>query len=287
MAKKKSLAQMTEKERRREAKKIQKQIAQGRKKIKLPDGRVIDGKQQRALREHGQQLRSYYEQTKTYLNFGLAAAIIARVATAWAIPGGFRVLVCILCVPFILLLRVLLNALVPAKYVRQNGQVQMVQESGGSNFHNALFLLASTIEVTKFFQFVLEVFRSASTSTDATLRDLAADGDVASEDPSATGNNDEFVGGEGGNSNNDKDWKPPEPQPPTPKVYDIESQNIFTRMFLYSIPFVFGGALVLFVVVAYLRATAHDPQFGGSNLRVVPVSECVEWFWFCSKSVNE
>jgi len=245
MPKKKSVAEMSEKERRRHSKKIEKQIRQGKKKIKLPDGRVLDGKRIREQRTTGSELRGYYQRIQLYLTGVVITAITARVFTAWEIPAGFRVLVFLLCVPIFFGLQVLLNALVPQKVNHE--QRQIVVEGGGS-YYNALFTLAMTIELTKFVQYFLAVVRGASDSTDEgdDAESITADGETP----------------------DDENWTPP---PPKKQFFEMSQQSNMTKVFLYGIPFMFGAAVVLFGMVAFLRATSRDPLFGGNNLRSVRV----------------
>ena len=194
-SKKRSTGPLTEKERRRERKKIEKQIAQGKKKIKLANGTVLDGQRLKAQRTAGYEMRAYYERWQRYLAAALVAAIVARVFTAWAIPAGFRVLVFLLCVPIFFIFRLLLNALLPQSVDNNSGRV--VRQSGGS-YYNTLFSFALAIEFTKFFQYVILVIggdgSDGTTNTD--VDDTLANAENLGEDEVP-----------------DPDWQPPKVTP--------------------------------------------------------------------------
>jgi hypothetical protein len=247
MAKKKNRkpAAMSDKERRREARRVEKQIAQGKRKIRLNDGRIINGKQIKAMRTAGSEIRQYYARVEQYLSVAFFLTIATRVFTASDIPGGFRMLVFLLCVPICLGFQVLLTALVPT----ESSQNRIVRECGG-NLFNSLASLVFTIESTKFVQFVLQTINGP----DVPLLQRGNSDDVLNVND--LDENGEFS----------KDWKP---APPKPSLYKMSAQNGLTKMFLYGIPYIFGGAAVLLLLVGFLRTTSRDPTFGGSNLRAV------------------
>lgn len=265
----KPVSQMTEKEKRRQQRKIEKQIAQGKKKIKLPDGRVIDGKSVSKMRSTGNEMRKRSSKMEIYVGVSTAAAIAARVFTSWAIPGGFRVLVFLVCIPVTFGFGVLLSALVPLKVDQQR---RLLQEAGG-NLLNSVVMLGLTIEVTKFVQFCIDVFRgdpAAEAVAVAAEADGAENRELGAIDFNSDGVLDEL------DVMLDPEWQPPQQEP---NLYKLSAQNGFTRLFLYGIPYMFGAAAVLFFLVALLRATVPDPVFGGSNRRILrvrqPLSSCV------------
>ena len=246
---------MSDKEKRRVNRKIEKQIRQGKKKIKLPNGTVLDGQAAKAQKTAGMELRTFFSNVELYLSVAAAATVLARILTAWSMPAGFRVLTVLICVPVVLGAQFLLNTLVPPteQPIRKNG--------GGSPFH-AVFWLAVTVEFTKFCQFVIKVF------TEATASD-----DVPVATPDALNTIDYNSDGVVDDNDVDPNWQPPSVTP-APKLKK-NAQDGITRLFLYGIPFIFGGAVILFFFVTVLRISRPDPTFGPRNLRTIRVSVAV------------
>ena len=249
----KSPSELTEKERRRQQTKIRKQIAQGKKKIRLPNGEILDGKKIRAQRIAGSEKRIYLQKLSQYLGLAATAAVVLRIATARSVPAGSRVLVGVVCIPVGFAFRFLLGALVPLKVDKQ--QNKLVQESGG-NFLNTIMTLALTIEATKFVQFLISVWKERTPNK--------AQENVAVEGTESTGNGEDHTGEP--EMDDDSDWKPP---PTVKPIEKLRPATGMTKLFLQGIPFMFGAAIVFMLVIVMLQATSRDPIFGGSNLRVV------------------
>jgi hypothetical protein len=238
-----------EKARRRERRKVEKQIVQGKKKIVLADGTVLDGRAIRAERQHGSEQRGKTVKVQQYLAAALVATVALRVFTAFSIPIGNRVLVLLLCIGIYAGLKIMLDLLVPPVF-DQNQRI--VRESGGHGYFTALFVLALSIEFTKCMQFVISGVRHIGGGASGDAGDGSGGGGDGSSDGSGSG------GGGGGR--------------PKRELFDVEAQSQATKVFLYGVPFIFGTALVFFAVVSFLKAASgREPPFYGGNLRLVPV----------------